>query len=205
MTDPWLDWIRRIQAICQMGLEYSENPFDQARYQELRMIALTMLEARCELPSGQALELFRHETGPATPRVDVRGAVFQDERVLLVRERADGCWTLPGGWADVGEPPSRAVEREIREESGYEARAVKLAAVYDRDRQGHPPGPYCIYKIFFLCDLLGGSQTTSIETDGVGFFPLSSLPALSLGRTTEAQLRRMLEHRRRPELPTDFD
>jgi ADP-ribose pyrophosphatase YjhB (NUDIX family) len=112
---------------------------------------------------------------------------------------------MPGGWVDVNDSPSGAVEREILEESGYQARAVKLAALYDRQLHPHPPSLYHIYKVFFLCDLVGGTPVHSAETDGVDFFPLDKLPELSVGRTLSTQIRRVFEHHQHRDLPTDFD
>jgi ADP-ribose pyrophosphatase YjhB (NUDIX family) len=127
--------------------------------------------------------------------------------VLLVRERSDGKWTLPGGWVDVGDAPSFAVEREIREESGYLAKAVKLAALFDKNNpaHGHPPGILHIYKLFFVCELTGGTATISNETDGADFFPVNSLPPLSTGRATQSEIERLYQHHLNRGLPTDFD
>jgi ADP-ribose pyrophosphatase YjhB (NUDIX family) len=125
--------------------------------------------------------------------------------VLLVRERADGCWTLPGGWVDVNDAPSEAVAREIYEESGYRARAVKLAGLIDKNRHPHPPAVHHIYKLFFVCELLGGEPLVSNETDAVDFFPVHALPPLSLGRVLAAQIERLYQHRLDAALPTDFD
>jgi len=135
----------------------------------------------------------------------VRGAVFRDGQVLLVQERSDGLWTLPGGWADPGFTPAENVVREVWEESGYEARAVKLALVHDRSRHVDYPHPFYIYKLFFLCELIGGAPTPSIETAAVGFFDAEDLPPLSLGRVTPAQLTSVFAHWRDPALPTEFD
>ncbi len=204
---PWLHWARAIQAITQTGMHYTENPFDMERYQQLQAIATKMLAAHSNASVTQVQGLFDQQAGATTPKVDVRGVVFRENAILLVRERQDsGRWTLPGGWADVNEPPSAAVVREVREESGYETRAVKLLAVYDRDLHGHPPHPFHIYKLFFLCELIGGSPLISIETDGAEFFTAEAIPEdLSLGRVTDAQLRRLFEHYYNPDLPTDFD
>jgi ADP-ribose pyrophosphatase YjhB (NUDIX family) len=124
---------------------------------------------------------------------------------LLVKERSDGRWTLPGGWADVGEGPRSSAEREVREESGFEVRAVKLAAVYDRKRHVDRPFMFDIWKLFFVCELLGGSASSSLETEAVEFFALDDLPPLSTGRSTAAQIAHMFEHYRTPGLPTTFD
>jgi len=125
--------------------------------------------------------------------------------VLLVRERSDGKWTLPGGWVDINDSPSGAVVREVFEESGYRARAVKLAALVDKLRHPHPPGIHHIYKLFFLCELTGGAPAVSSETDAVDFFPVHALPELSTGRVLASQIERLYQHRLHPELPTDFD
>ena len=206
MTDPrWLSWTRRIAAIAQNGLTYTEGAFDRERYEELRGLAAEMMGAYTETHPERLLDLFAREDGYATPKVDVRGVVFRDDRLLLVREREDGLWTLPGGWADSGESPSTAVEKEVREESGYETRAVKILAVLDRDRHGAPPLPWAVYKLFIRCELRGGTAATSIETEAVGFFAEHEIPPLSTGRVTAGQVRRMFEHLRDPGRTTDFD
>jgi ADP-ribose pyrophosphatase YjhB (NUDIX family) len=207
MEPPWVAWAQRLQALAQNGLTYNTNPFEIERNHAIQRVAEEMLAAGTGLDPGALHDLFAGEVGHATPKVDVRGAVFQDDTILLVKERADGRWTLPGGWVDVGEPPSRAVEREVVEESGYETRAVQLLALYDRNhaRHAHPPHPFHIYKLFFRCELLGGAPTHSIETDGVDFFREDALPPLSLGRVTPAQIARLFEHARHPDWPTDFD
>jgi ADP-ribose pyrophosphatase YjhB (NUDIX family) len=201
----WLDKVRRIQTIAQAGLTYTDGPFDRERYHALQRIAAEMLAEQTGMDPVRALGLFAQESGYPTPKVDVRGAVFRDAKLLLVRERSDGLWTLPGGWADIGESPGEAVVKEIREETGYHTRAVKLLAVWDRDRHGHPPLPWYVYKLFVLCDLTGGQAADSIETEGADFFGEDEIPPLSLGRVTPAQVARLFEHHRHPEWPTEFD
>lgn len=205
MDFAWLEWARKLQAIAQNGLTFSQNPFDIERYESIRRIAAEMMATLADAPVERVLDLFAQDTGYATPKVDVRGAVFQDDTLLLVRERSDGLWTLPGGWADIGQSPAEAVVREIREESGYHTRAVKVLAVYDRNKHPHPPMPHHAFKIFFRCELLGGEATTSIETDGVGFFGEDKIPALSTGRITSGQIARCFEHARHPNWLADFD
>jgi ADP-ribose pyrophosphatase YjhB (NUDIX family) len=207
MEEPnWLVWARELQAIAQTGLNFSADPYDLERYQRLRAIAVEMLAAGSGAPIERISALFDQDLGYPTPKVDVRGAVFRDERILLVREISDGRWTLPGGWADVNQSARESVEREIQEESGFRARAQKLAAVWDYRRQGHVYShPYSIYKFFFICELIGGTAAVSTETSAVEFFQLEQLPELSLGRVTPAQIARMYEHRRNPELMTEFD
>ncbi len=205
MNPKWLDWAQRLQASAQDGLAYCDNPHDRLRYESIRQIAAEIAAEHSGEEPERVLDLFSRETGYATPKLDVRGVVFRDDAILLVKELQDGLWTLPGGWLDVGESPSEAVEKEVREESGYEVRAVKLLAVYDRNKHGHPPLFHHIHKLFILCDLIGGEARTSIETGGAEFFREDEIPELSISRVTPAQITRMFEHSRHPEWPADFD
>jgi ADP-ribose pyrophosphatase YjhB (NUDIX family) len=207
MVPDWLRWGKELQAIAQVGLAYSgESHFDAERYARIREIAAEMIASRGAIGENVLLETFRKETGYATPKIDVRGVVFREGRILLVREIADERWTLPGGWADVNQSPSESVVREVREESGFETKATRLLAVYDRDRQGHtPPFPFHVYKLFILCEIMGGRATPSAETSDVGFFGEDELPELSPSRVTHAEIRRAFEHRRNPDWPADLD
>lgn len=202
----WLEWAKRIQAIAQAGLTYAKDPFDVERYESLRGIAAEILATGTDAPLEQITELLAGQTGYPTPKVDTRGVVFRDGAILLVKELADERWTLPGGWADILESPREAVEREVREESGFEVRATKLLAVFDRGKHPHePPYPFHIYKMFIRCEITGGAPLHSIETGGAEFFAEDALPPLSLSRVTPNQIRRMFEHARQLDLPTDFD
>jgi ADP-ribose pyrophosphatase YjhB (NUDIX family) len=137
--------------------------------------------------------------------VDVRAAVFRDGRILLVKEPDEGGWSLPGGWADVGESPSEAAVRETLEESDYRVRPVRLLAAYDRDRHGHPPIPYHVYKLVYLCEILDEAPSSNVDTDEVQFFTEKELPELSVTRVTRPQISRFFEQHRDPDEPTDFD
>lgn len=205
MNPQWLEWAQRLQAIAQNGLTYSDNPFDIERYQQIRAVAAEILSTHSQLDADKILDLFNWEEGYATPKVDVRAAVFRENEILLVKEREDGCWTLPGGWVDVGEAPSQAIVREVYEESGYQTQAIKLLAVYDRNLHGHPPIRHHVYKLFFLCQLLGGTPTKSFETEEVNFFKEQAIPQLSLTRVVPSQITRLFEHYRNPHWSTDFD
>jgi ADP-ribose pyrophosphatase YjhB (NUDIX family) len=201
----WLQWVRSLQTIAQAGLTYTQNPFDLERYHQIQELTAEMLAGGMPEHQEAALNLLQSEKGYATPKLDVRGVVFQENRILLVKELSDGCWTLPGGWVDLNEPPSLAVEREVWEESGYKVKADKLLGVYDRDSHDFPPLIYPCYKLFIECRLLGGTSTTSIETGGAEFFPAGALPPLSLPRVTPKLLARIFEHHDHPDWPADFD
>ncbi len=200
-----LSWARKVQAIAQNGLMFTKDSFERERYTQLQDLVADLVSAELDIPLGQARALWDKEAGYATPKVDVRGGVFDGDKVLLVRERSDGKWTLPGGWVDVNDSPSEAVVREIFEESGYRAKAVKLAALVDKNKHPHPPSVHHIYKLFFLCELTGGTATISNETDAVEFFPANSLPPLSEGRALRSQIERLYVHQLNRALPTDFD
>lgn len=202
--EPFLLLIQRLAAISQTGIAFATSEFDRLRFDEIRGIAAE-LASFGQTDAVRVAEIFRTDDGYATPKLIVRAAVFDQGRILMARETADGLWTLPGGWIDIGESPALAAEREVREETGYEVRAVKLAAVFDKLRHQHPPAPHHAYLVFFMCEMLGGRARTSIETSEVGWFAQHELPPLSTGRSTESQIYRMFDHLRQPDLPTDFD
>jgi ADP-ribose pyrophosphatase YjhB (NUDIX family) len=205
MLKPIFEAARQLQAISQTGLEYTDNHFDRDRFEQIGKIAMNLMSYATGHEPSELIEAFAFEKGYATPKIDVRAAAFRDNRILLVREHSDGLWTLPGGWADVGDSPSIAAVREVKEESGFAVRVTKLAAVYDRDLHGLAPIPYHAYKLFFICDILGGAATTSAETDAVDFFDQHSLPPLSTTRVVEKQIHHMFEHYRDPSRSTSFD
>ena len=200
-----LELAQKLQSIAQSGLFYSNNEFEIERYKLVMEIAEEMISMKTGFEKDEIDKLFIREAGHSTPKVDVRGVVFKDNKILLVKEKVDGKWTVPGGWADVGSSPSENAEREVFEESGYRVKAKKVLAVYDRNKQGHTPFIFHLYKIFFLCEIIGGESKTSFETDDVGFFGLDELPELSTGRVTRKQIERFFEHYKNPNLPADFD
>jgi len=179
----WLEWAREIQALSQTGLHFAENHYQRERFSRLIEIAADIISVHSDLDQAELIEIFNDQIGYATPRIDVRGAVFQKGKLLLVRERADGGWTMPGGWADVGDVPSTAVEREVLEEAGFEVSAQRVIGVYDANRTG-PLEVFHAFKIVFLCDILGGEPRTSNETSQVGFFSRDDIPEFLSGERT---------------------
>lgn len=196
-----------LAALAQDGLTFAANDYESDRYDKVAGLAAELLAAVSGRdPAGLAVELGR-DSGYATPKVDVRGACFDaDERVLLMRERSDGLWSLPGGWADPGDTPTAAVLRELREEAGAVAEVVRLVACWDRDTRGHvPPLPVAVYKLFFLCRVVELGEPDTLETLEAGWFSVDELPPLSQHRVTADELRRCLAHHRDPGLPTELD
>ncbi len=202
----WLQWSQRIQAIAQSGLQYSTNPFDIGRFKELQHIAAEIMADQTEVDLDEVKVVFDSQSGYATPKLDIRGVVIKDNKILLVRELMDGgTWTIPGGWVDINEPPSLAVERELREEAGVIVKAKRLLALYDRNLHGHPPYPFHAYKIFIQCDLIAEATPDPIETSDPTYFSPSHLPELSLPRVTPQEIKRIFELARDPSLSADFD
>jgi ADP-ribose pyrophosphatase YjhB (NUDIX family) len=204
----WLNWTRELQAIAQTGLAFARNPYDRERYEMLRSLASRIMAAHTGTSAERIEALFAGENGYATPKVDVRGAAFDEQgRLLMVREVADsGRWTLPGGWADVNLTAAENVIKEMREESGIEVSVRKLAAVWDRTRQGHLPGVFSCCKFFFICDIMGGAAETGPETSEIGWFAEGGIPDdLSLDRVLPSQLQRMFVHARDATAPTEFN
>lgn len=201
----WLAWAREIQALAQSGLAHSSNEHERLRYERLTEIATQIVEAHTELSHQEVLHSLSMQPGYATPKVDVRGAVVREGQILLVQERSDGRWCMPGGWADVGDLPSEVVAREIWEESGFLAVPRKVIGVYDANRGGRPLEFYHAYKIIFLCDITGGEARPSHETLDVGFFDMDDPPALSANRTNQRHLEEVLAHLKDPQRPAAFD
>lgn len=207
----WLEWAREIQSLAQTGYHYAENHFQQERCQRLSEIAAEII---AETNSGsehsqqeyKLLErVFKAQIGYATPRVDARAAVFKDGKLLMVQERRDGGWTMPGGWADVGDLPSEAAEREVWEEAGFKVKAKKVIGVYDANRVG-PLELFHAYKIVFLCELVGGEAATSGETSAVDFFSYEEIPeTLSGERTHQRHIEDAFQALAKPDCPTVFD
>ena len=203
-TPQWFAWAQEIFSLSQSGLTYSGNEYDIERYKRLQEITAEMIASQSEVSKTSVLESFSMQAGYITPKVDVRGAVVQDGKILLIQERADGNWAMPGGWADLGNSPASVAEREVWEESGFRVKAEKVVAVIDANRL-EPMEFYHAYKIIFLCTLLDGEARTSYETLAVDFFDPNHLPPLSVYRTNEAMLEEVFAHVADPDRPTAFD
>lgn len=201
----WLQWAREIQSLSQTGYHFAENGFQRERNQRLSEIAAEMISEYSHLDLKPLVNTFHAQIGYATPRVDVRGAVFQDGKVLMVREMSDGAWTLPGGWADVGDSPSQAAEREVWEEAGFRVKANKIIGVYDANRVA-PLELFHAFKIVFLCDLLSGEARPSNETSEVAFFGPDEIPRVLSGeRTRHRHIRDAFTAVAHPDFSTIFD
>ena len=174
---PWFAWAQEIFSLSQSGLTYSVNEYDRERYKRLQEITAEIIASQSIVSKESVLDSFSMQAGYITPKVDVRGAVIRDGKILLIQERADGNWAMPGGWADLGNSPASVAEREVWEESGFRVKAEKVVAVIDANRL-EPMEFYHAYKIIFLCQLLDGEPRTNYETLAVDFFDPDHLPTL---------------------------
>jgi len=187
-------------AMAQNGLNYSTDKYEVDRYRRIQELTAELYGLIARADPEQFHRAIVAETGHATPKLDCRGALFDEAgRVLLVREKVDGRWTLPGGWIDALDTPRHATEREFAEEAGLRVRAAHLAAVYDGTiHNGHVRhGMWHIYKMFFVCDRLDDAEPVAGldgETTGVGFFDLADLPELSDRRTNADELALLAAH-----------
>lgn len=191
-TSPWLDWAVELQALAQAGLHYGKDPFDIERFQRIRDIAAEMLARGTDLPLETVTDLFCCESGYQTPKLDTRAAVFQNGRILLVREN-DGRWSLPGGWVDVNVSVGENTAKEVREEAGLEVIPRRVIAVQDREKHNRPVYAWKICKVFVLCALVGGEFRPNSETTASGYFSLEDLPPLAEEKTTAEQVRMCFE------------
>ena len=204
-----LPQLRELQSIAQEGLTYTRDPYDRQRFERLLRLTAELMAAQTGQGRDEVHDLLRAERGYLTPKVDVRAVVLNArDEVLLTREREDGRWSLPGGWADPGDSPREVAVREVREETGRGVRAVRLLALLDKTKHPHPPDLWTVYKVFIACELLEGVPDThaeNTETLESGWFSPDDLPPLSLARNLPEQVRRMVELMREPGLRVDVD
>ena len=180
--------------------------YDKERYERLRKLAFEMISRLSDATPEQVATFFVPDKGAATPKVDVRAAIIRDDTILLVKETADGRWSLPGGWADVNEPPRAGVERETFEESGYTVSATRLFAIKDQHLNAYQPKyPVDIYKLFFLCEITGGAPRTNLEVSEIAFFKRGELPELSTGKTLAEDIELAFAHHHDDALPVYLD
>jgi ADP-ribose pyrophosphatase YjhB (NUDIX family) len=198
--------IKRVQALAEIGLEFSQNSYDRERYEELQEISLQILTQITDVPVEKIVPVILDKNGYKTPKVDVRAVVFnENDQILLIQEKADNCWAMPGGWADIGYSPSEVAVKECFEEAGLKVKTTKLLAVLDKQKQKMPPAFEYVYKIFLLCKKLNNTISTGTETMDVGWFNEHNLPELSTPRNTVDQIKLMFRYHRGERTEPCFD
>ncbi len=203
--EKWLHWAIEIQSLAQAGLAYTNNVYDIERYERLREIAAEMINEKSDIPLDKVKDLFCCETGYQTPKLDTRAAIFKNGKILLVHE-SNGTWSLPGGWCDVLESVESNTLKEVREETGLEARAVRLISVQDRNKHNKPIYAYGVCKVFVLCEDIGGKFEENIETTEIRYFSADELPEnLAEEKTSREQIEMCFEAYADDNWQTQFD
>ena len=205
MEQKWLSWAKQLQSIAQAGLTYSKDKYDLERFQQIRDLSVEILHEYTGISNEKIKDLFCNEVGYQTPKVDIRGAVFKEDKILLVKESIDGCWSMPGGWAEFNLSIKENVVKEAKEEAGLNVIPKRLIAILDGNKHNEMVSAYGIYKVFVLCELVGGNFEKNIETEESGFFSITDLPPLSVGRNTKKQVEMCFEAKADDNFPAIFD
>ena len=205
MKHKWLEWVTEMQSIAQAGLTFCENQYDRDRYMKLRALTVDILHEYTGLTHEKITNLFASENGYQTPKVDIRSAVFNGDRILMAKEKIDGRWSLPGGWADVNTSVSESAIRECLEEAGAVVKPKRIIAIHTANRQNDFVYPFTIYKIFVECELIEWNFIENTETYGSGFFGIDDLPDLSTERNTVQQVKMCFEARNQKVFEAEFD
>ena len=207
MEKEWLAWAKQLQAISSTGLYFGSHEYDKERYAQVAEIANAMLARLADVPVERIHELVPDfAEGYATPKIDVRGAVFDGEKILLVRERTDGLWTMPGGYADVGLSAAENIEKEIWEEASISVKARQLYSVRHKAKHAYRPDTRDFYKMFFICEWLGEDvPQPGSEVSAADFFSADDLPELSRGRVIYEDIEAAFRYRDDPRRFTAFD
>jgi ADP-ribose pyrophosphatase YjhB (NUDIX family) len=201
-TNHWLEVAKKINSIAQTGLTFTKDEYDKERYNELLELSISILNNVTGLDSKKLEFIFNRDIGYQTPKVGIRIVVIKDEKILMVREKMDNKWSLPGGYADPGYTPSEIAIKEVKEESGFDVNVIRLLGVIDYNKHQERPFPFDLYQLFIECEIVGGESKTGVETSEVGFFGIDELPELSVRRVTREQIIKMFElHRNREILP----
>lgn len=205
MNEKWLQWASKLQSIAQAGLTFSSGQYDLDRYEQIRTLSVEIMQEYTGISHEKVRDLFAGETGYQTPKVDIRAAVIKDNKILMIREKADGAWALPGGWADVNSSVSESAVRECLEEAGAVVVPKRIIAVQHANKHNNSMFPYSIYKIFVECDLVEANFRENTETLESGFFEPGNLPALSVSRNTGEQIKMCFEAKKHKLFEPVFD
>lgn len=200
----WLQWAIELQSLAQAGLTYGKDVYDRERYERIREISAEMLSHMSDVPIEKVKTLFCNETGYQTPKIDTRAAIFEEDKILLVREN-NGKWSLPGGWCDVNISVAENTVKEVKEEAGLDVIPDRIIAVQDRAKHNLPVYAYGICKIFVQCSVIGGQFEENSETTEYRFFSMDELPELSTEKNNEEQIRMCFDAYDSEDWKTQFD
>jgi ADP-ribose pyrophosphatase YjhB (NUDIX family) len=205
IPDHWLTIAKRINSIAQTGIAFTKDKFDHERYSELLELSIQILNNITAIDSKKLEFIFNRDIGYQTPKLSIRAVVFKEERLLLVKEKMDNKWCIPGGYADTGLTPSEIVVKEVKEESGFDVRPIRILGLLDYNKHQERPFPFDIYNLFMECEIIGGEAMAGVETSEVGFYDINNLPELSVRRVTKDQILKLCELHFNKKLEPIFD
>ena len=203
-NEQWLQWAIELQSLAQAGLTYGKDVYDRERYERIREISAEIISHMTDIPLKKVKDLFCNENGYQTPKLDTRAAIFENGKILLVREKS-GKWSLPGGWCDVNVSVGENTVKEVKEESGLDVVADRIIAVQDRAKHNLPVYPYGVCKVFVQCSVIGGQFEKNIETTECRYFPVDKLPALATEKNNEEQIKMCFDAYCSEDWKTQFD
>lgn len=189
---PWVKHAMELQSLAQSGLAYSENSYDIERFERIREISAEMISRGSGYPKEYVKAIFCNEYGYQTPKLATRAAIFDKNKILLVKEN-NGTWALPGGWVDVYESLTSNTVKEVKEEAGLEVAPVKLIALHDRNQHNIPKYAHGVSIAFFHCKTIGGEFQKNIETIDSRYFKMDELPHLAEEKNTAEQIKMCFE------------
>ncbi|WP_028042170.1 NUDIX hydrolase N-terminal domain-containing protein [Candidatus Stoquefichus massiliensis] len=200
-----LDDIIEMQSLAQAGLYYGHDKFDLERYERIRELAADMLAICLEMPVSKIKDVFCHEEGYQTPKLDTRAAIFNEMGEILLVQENDGLWSLPGGWVDMNTSIKENTEKEVKEEAGLDVKAIKIIAIMDRDKHNLPRYLYKVIKVFVMCEVISGHFEENIETIQCQYFAAQQLPELSTAKNNKKQIEMCFESYHHQNWQTYFD
>lgn len=200
----WLEWAIELQSLAQAGLTYGKDIYDKERYERIRDISAEIVSNYTDIEIEKVKDLFCNEIGYQTPKLDTRAAIFEEGKILLVREN-NGKWSLPGGWVDVNVSVKENTIKEVKEESGLDVSADKIIAVQDRAKHNLPVYAYGVCKVFVLCSVLGGQFVENIETTEFQYFGEFEIPELAEEKNNLEQIKMCFRAYRSENWETEFD
>ncbi|HFL2425958.1 TPA: NUDIX hydrolase N-terminal domain-containing protein [Clostridioides difficile] len=192
MNEKWLEWAIELQSIAQAGITYGKDIYDIERYERIREISAEMIAYKTDISTEKVRNLFCNESGYQTPKLDTRAVIFENGKILLVKENT-GKWSLPGGWVEVNLSVKENTIKEVKEESGLDITADRIIAIQDRAKHNLPIYAYGVCKIFVLCTVIGGTFKENIETTEFSYFSENELPELATEKNTEEQIKMCFE------------
>ena len=185
-TSDFVKYLQRMIALTDTGLTFTKDPFDRERYEDLRSLLSEMLNQASDLDAEEVAEVLKPTSAYATPLMDVRAWIIEDEKICLVRGQGENDWALPGGFGEVSYSPTENILKEIEEETGFKAKVERLLAVFDTNRFQLQSKQYA--KFVFECKLLAGQFQENQEIADLQFFAIDQLPVLSEKRITKEQI-----------------